>query len=188
MWNFARTREHHLPLQIGETVRILQASEGKGVLSPLGPWHGGSAHPHLAAGTLLSPCPADSIPFPLLTGWYRGYSLRNRAAWVGEGLLGAWWLVLSLLGMYQALCGIARLGPLGPEAGSPPAVAFWVLMAPALPGHLPGLIHPPEGCGGGTQGVGTEHGHRHGHGHGYGHRQVGPLLSSACPVWGPARC
>ncbi|NXU55959.1 DOCK2 protein, partial [Turnix velox] len=41
LWNFPCTREHHLPLQIGETVHILQASEG----------------------------------------WYRGYSLRNRAAW-----------------------------------------------------------------------------------------------------------
>ncbi|NXT41679.1 DOCK2 protein, partial [Pelecanoides urinatrix] len=40
VWNFQRTSEHHLPLQIGETVHILQASEG----------------------------------------WYRGYSLRNRAA------------------------------------------------------------------------------------------------------------
>ncbi|NXE84792.1 DOCK2 protein, partial [Cochlearius cochlearius] len=40
VWNFPRTSEHHLPLQIGETVHILQASEG----------------------------------------WYRGYSLRNRAA------------------------------------------------------------------------------------------------------------
>ncbi|XP_068800109.1 dedicator of cytokinesis protein 2-like isoform X3 [Struthio camelus] len=40
LWNFPRTKEHHLPLQIGETVHILQASEG----------------------------------------WYRGYSLRNRAA------------------------------------------------------------------------------------------------------------
>ncbi|NWX10556.1 DOCK2 protein, partial [Caloenas nicobarica] len=40
LWNFPRTREHHLPLQIGETVHILQTSEG----------------------------------------WYRGYSLRNRAA------------------------------------------------------------------------------------------------------------
>ncbi|KAM6132363.1 LOW QUALITY PROTEIN: dedicator of cytokinesis protein 2-like [Pterocles gutturalis] len=40
VWNFSRTSEHHLPLQIGETVRILQASEG----------------------------------------WYRGYSLRDRAA------------------------------------------------------------------------------------------------------------
>ncbi|XP_064916111.1 dedicator of cytokinesis protein 2-like isoform X3 [Columba livia] len=39
LWNFPRTHEHHLPLQIGETVHILQASEG----------------------------------------WYRGYSLRNRA-------------------------------------------------------------------------------------------------------------
>ncbi|NXE29617.1 DOCK2 protein, partial [Ardeotis kori] len=39
VWNFPRTSEHHLPLQIGETVHILQASEG----------------------------------------WYRGYSLRNRA-------------------------------------------------------------------------------------------------------------
>ncbi|NXG76113.1 DOCK2 protein, partial [Baryphthengus martii] len=41
VWNFPCTQEHHLPLQIGETVHILQASEG----------------------------------------WYRGYSLRNRAAW-----------------------------------------------------------------------------------------------------------
>ncbi|NXH17234.1 DOCK2 protein, partial [Bucco capensis] len=41
VWNFPRTHEHHLPLHIGETVHILQASEG----------------------------------------WYRGYSLRNRAAW-----------------------------------------------------------------------------------------------------------
>ncbi|NXN93780.1 DOCK2 protein, partial [Rhinopomastus cyanomelas] len=41
VWNFPRTHDHHLPLQIGETVHILQASEG----------------------------------------WYRGYSLRNRAAW-----------------------------------------------------------------------------------------------------------
>ncbi|NXA12230.1 DOCK2 protein, partial [Sapayoa aenigma] len=41
VWNFPSTNEHHLPLQIGETVHILQASEG----------------------------------------WYRGYSLRNRAAW-----------------------------------------------------------------------------------------------------------
>ncbi|NXE57469.1 DOCK2 protein, partial [Casuarius casuarius] len=40
LWNFPRTNEHHLPLQVGETVHILQASEG----------------------------------------WYRGYSLRNRAA------------------------------------------------------------------------------------------------------------
>ncbi|NWX94248.1 DOCK2 protein, partial [Nothoprocta pentlandii] len=40
LWNFPRTNEHHLPLQIGETVHILQAAEG----------------------------------------WYRGYSLRNRAA------------------------------------------------------------------------------------------------------------
>ncbi|XP_055653409.1 dedicator of cytokinesis protein 2-like isoform X2 [Falco peregrinus] len=39
VWNFPRTSEHHLPLQIGETVHILQASEG----------------------------------------WYRGYSLSNRA-------------------------------------------------------------------------------------------------------------
>uniref|UniRef100_A0A8C3DX06 Uncharacterized protein n=1 Tax=Corvus moneduloides TaxID=1196302 RepID=A0A8C3DX06_CORMO len=30
VWNFPRTKEHHLPLQIGEMVRILQASEGKG--------------------------------------------------------------------------------------------------------------------------------------------------------------
>uniref|UniRef100_A0A8D0F1Q2 Dedicator of cytokinesis 2 n=1 Tax=Strix occidentalis caurina TaxID=311401 RepID=A0A8D0F1Q2_STROC len=30
VWNFPRTSEHHLPLQIGETVHILQASEGKG--------------------------------------------------------------------------------------------------------------------------------------------------------------
>lgn len=30
LWNFPRTHEHHLPLQIGETVHILQASEGKG--------------------------------------------------------------------------------------------------------------------------------------------------------------
>ncbi|XP_069712798.1 dedicator of cytokinesis protein 2-like isoform X2 [Phaenicophaeus curvirostris] len=28
VWNFVRTSEHHLPLQIGETVHILQASEG----------------------------------------------------------------------------------------------------------------------------------------------------------------
>ncbi|XP_049688052.1 dedicator of cytokinesis protein 2-like isoform X4 [Accipiter gentilis] len=28
VWNFPRTSEHHLPLQIGETVHILQASEG----------------------------------------------------------------------------------------------------------------------------------------------------------------
>uniref|UniRef100_A0A8C9N4Y0 Dedicator of cytokinesis 2 n=1 Tax=Serinus canaria TaxID=9135 RepID=A0A8C9N4Y0_SERCA len=48
VWNFPRTKEHHLPLQIGEMVHILQASEG----------------------------------------WYCGYSLRNRAARVGEGLLG----------------------------------------------------------------------------------------------------
>ncbi|KAM9027370.1 dedicator of cytokinesis protein 2-like isoform 2-T2 [Ara ararauna] len=41
VWNFPRTSEHHLALHIGETVHILQASEG----------------------------------------WYRGYSLRNRAAW-----------------------------------------------------------------------------------------------------------
>ncbi|XP_062488155.1 dedicator of cytokinesis protein 2-like isoform X2 [Pezoporus occidentalis] len=41
VWNFPRTSEHHLELHIGETVHILQASEG----------------------------------------WYRGYSLRNRAAW-----------------------------------------------------------------------------------------------------------
>ncbi|XP_029814277.1 dedicator of cytokinesis protein 2 [Manacus vitellinus] len=40
VWNFPGTKEHHLPLQIGETVHILQACEG----------------------------------------WYRGYSLRNRAA------------------------------------------------------------------------------------------------------------
>uniref|UniRef100_A0A803VZ75 Dedicator of cytokinesis 2 n=1 Tax=Ficedula albicollis TaxID=59894 RepID=A0A803VZ75_FICAL len=30
VWNFPRTKEHHLPLQIGEMVHILQASEGKG--------------------------------------------------------------------------------------------------------------------------------------------------------------
>ncbi|NWS42419.1 DOCK2 protein, partial [Probosciger aterrimus] len=41
VWNFPSTSEHHLALHIGETVHILQASEG----------------------------------------WYRGYSLRNRAAW-----------------------------------------------------------------------------------------------------------
>ncbi|TFJ96802.1 2-oxoglutarate and iron-dependent oxygenase domain-containing protein 2 [Platysternon megacephalum] len=41
LWNFSGTNEHHLPLQIGDTVHILQASEG----------------------------------------WYRGYSLRNRATW-----------------------------------------------------------------------------------------------------------
>uniref|UniRef100_A0A8C0ULU4 Dedicator of cytokinesis protein 2-like n=1 Tax=Cyanistes caeruleus TaxID=156563 RepID=A0A8C0ULU4_CYACU len=29
VWNFPRTKEHHLPLQIGETVHILQASEGR---------------------------------------------------------------------------------------------------------------------------------------------------------------
>ncbi|XP_042695452.1 dedicator of cytokinesis protein 2-like isoform X2 [Centrocercus urophasianus] len=40
VWNFPSANEHHLPLEIGETVHILQASEG----------------------------------------WYRGYSLRNRAA------------------------------------------------------------------------------------------------------------
>ncbi|XP_015705676.1 dedicator of cytokinesis protein 2-like [Coturnix japonica] len=40
VWNFPGANEHHLPLEIGETVHILQASEG----------------------------------------WYRGYSLRNRAA------------------------------------------------------------------------------------------------------------
>uniref|UniRef100_A0A8B9NAR4 Dedicator of cytokinesis protein 2 n=1 Tax=Accipiter nisus TaxID=211598 RepID=A0A8B9NAR4_9AVES len=34
VWNFPRTSEHHLPLQIGETVHILQASEGKGVQQP----------------------------------------------------------------------------------------------------------------------------------------------------------
>uniref|UniRef100_A0A663FID1 Dedicator of cytokinesis 2 n=1 Tax=Aquila chrysaetos chrysaetos TaxID=223781 RepID=A0A663FID1_AQUCH len=34
VWNFPRTSEHHLPLQIGETVHILQASEGKGVRQP----------------------------------------------------------------------------------------------------------------------------------------------------------
>ncbi|NXJ84133.1 DOCK2 protein, partial [Trogon melanurus] len=28
VWNFPRTREHHLPLQVGETVHILEASEG----------------------------------------------------------------------------------------------------------------------------------------------------------------
>uniref|UniRef100_A0A8C4V3W1 Dedicator of cytokinesis 2 n=1 Tax=Falco tinnunculus TaxID=100819 RepID=A0A8C4V3W1_FALTI len=36
VWNFPRTSEHHLPLQIGETVHILQASEGKGVQQPQG--------------------------------------------------------------------------------------------------------------------------------------------------------
>ncbi|CAM5142296.1 unnamed protein product [Natator depressus] len=41
LWNFSGTNEHHLPLQIGDTVHILQALEG----------------------------------------WYRGYSLRNRATW-----------------------------------------------------------------------------------------------------------
>uniref|UniRef100_A0A8C8AW93 C2 DOCK-type domain-containing protein n=1 Tax=Otus sunia TaxID=257818 RepID=A0A8C8AW93_9STRI len=35
VWNFPRTSEHHLPLQIGETVHILQASEGKGGRQPL---------------------------------------------------------------------------------------------------------------------------------------------------------
>ncbi|POI28264.1 hypothetical protein CIB84_007986 [Bambusicola thoracicus] len=40
VWNFPSANEHHLPLEVGETVHILQASEG----------------------------------------WYRGYSLRNRAA------------------------------------------------------------------------------------------------------------
>uniref|UniRef100_A0A803YIZ0 Dedicator of cytokinesis 2 n=1 Tax=Meleagris gallopavo TaxID=9103 RepID=A0A803YIZ0_MELGA len=30
VWNFPSANEHHLPLEIGETVRILQASEGKG--------------------------------------------------------------------------------------------------------------------------------------------------------------
>uniref|UniRef100_A0A8C4V4C9 Dedicator of cytokinesis protein 2 n=1 Tax=Falco tinnunculus TaxID=100819 RepID=A0A8C4V4C9_FALTI len=34
VWNFPRTSEHHLPLQIGETVHILQASEGKGGIFP----------------------------------------------------------------------------------------------------------------------------------------------------------
>uniref|UniRef100_A0A8C3PDN0 SH3 domain-containing protein n=1 Tax=Chrysemys picta bellii TaxID=8478 RepID=A0A8C3PDN0_CHRPI len=29
LWNFSGTNEHHLPLQIGDTVHILQASEGK---------------------------------------------------------------------------------------------------------------------------------------------------------------
>uniref|UniRef100_A0A8C3MA08 Uncharacterized protein n=1 Tax=Geospiza parvula TaxID=87175 RepID=A0A8C3MA08_GEOPR len=38
VWNFPRTKEHHLPLQIGEMVHILQASEGKG--DPSG-WGGG---------------------------------------------------------------------------------------------------------------------------------------------------
>ncbi|NXA43644.1 DOCK2 protein, partial [Eudromia elegans] len=28
LWNFPRTNEHHLPLQLGETVRVLQAAEG----------------------------------------------------------------------------------------------------------------------------------------------------------------
>uniref|UniRef100_A0A8C3KG42 Dedicator of cytokinesis protein 2 n=1 Tax=Calidris pygmaea TaxID=425635 RepID=A0A8C3KG42_9CHAR len=36
VWNFPRTSEHHLPLQIGETVHILQASEGKGLRLPQG--------------------------------------------------------------------------------------------------------------------------------------------------------
>lgn len=30
VWNFPSANEHHLPLEIGETVHILQASEGKG--------------------------------------------------------------------------------------------------------------------------------------------------------------
>uniref|UniRef100_A0A8C0G5W4 SH3 domain-containing protein n=1 Tax=Chelonoidis abingdonii TaxID=106734 RepID=A0A8C0G5W4_CHEAB len=29
LWNFSGTNEHHLPLQIGDTVHILQASEGE---------------------------------------------------------------------------------------------------------------------------------------------------------------
>uniref|UniRef100_A0A8B9FFB5 C2 DOCK-type domain-containing protein n=1 Tax=Amazona collaria TaxID=241587 RepID=A0A8B9FFB5_9PSIT len=34
VWNFPRTSEHHLALHIGETVHILQASEGKGLPNP----------------------------------------------------------------------------------------------------------------------------------------------------------
>lgn len=30
VWNFPSANEHHLPLEVGETVHILQASEGKG--------------------------------------------------------------------------------------------------------------------------------------------------------------
>ncbi|NXD71586.1 DOCK2 protein, partial [Eolophus roseicapillus] len=67
VWNFARTSEHHLALHIGETVHILQASEGRGLPNP--------------APALYTLSLADTVPFPPLAGWYCGYSLRNRAAW-----------------------------------------------------------------------------------------------------------
>uniref|UniRef100_H9H1K8 Uncharacterized protein n=1 Tax=Meleagris gallopavo TaxID=9103 RepID=H9H1K8_MELGA len=49
VWNFPSANEHHLPLEIGETVRILQASEGRGGgAQGVGMGRGGS--PVLAAG------------------------------------------------------------------------------------------------------------------------------------------
>uniref|UniRef100_A0A8C3E0E4 Uncharacterized protein n=1 Tax=Corvus moneduloides TaxID=1196302 RepID=A0A8C3E0E4_CORMO len=48
-----RTKEHHLPLQIGEMVRILQASEGKG--DP-------RVHPNMGSCTLLCPCSGGQDP------------------------------------------------------------------------------------------------------------------------------
>uniref|UniRef100_A0A8C2T3V7 Dedicator of cytokinesis protein 2-like n=1 Tax=Coturnix japonica TaxID=93934 RepID=A0A8C2T3V7_COTJA len=41
VWNFPGANEHHLPLEIGETVHILQASEGNGGPS----WAGAELHP-----------------------------------------------------------------------------------------------------------------------------------------------
>lgn len=49
VWNFPRTSEHHLALHIGETVHILQASEGKGLPNP--------------APALCTLSLADTIPF-----------------------------------------------------------------------------------------------------------------------------
>lgn len=53
VWNFPRTKEHHLPLQIGEMVHILQASEGKG--DP-------RVHPSMGSCTLFCPCSGGQDP------------------------------------------------------------------------------------------------------------------------------
>lgn len=156
VWNFPRTSEHHLPLQIGETVHILQASEGKGVRQPwpspvpspaIPCWVGTGVHPDMGppppslgrtAGGHPSPNPADSIPFPPLAGWYRGYSLRNRAAQVGEGLLGG-------VG-HGGGCGHGRrltLPLLGGRARLPAGFPGW---DPQSQGGGPWLWHPGEGC------------------------------------------
>lgn len=62
VWNFPRTKEHHLPLQIGEMVHILQASEGKGDPGCTPAWV--PAPSFVPAAGARTPSLADDVPSP----------------------------------------------------------------------------------------------------------------------------